>query len=181
MKISGAELLQRLRDAHSPGGRQLTPDEERAAREAFDAALEGQGLDAAFGLQALPGQRSWQTRRKLAERDELVRRLRVKRYPGSSDRYAADEISRSLDRYFTSAWRRGDKKSTQCPMRLVGRDQQYFWEILKREEICLTSRSIRQILSKPTAENEWPSSSAFSLATGLGSGWSENTAADSEN
>jgi len=67
------ELLRRLQVSLVSG--YMPPDVARWLAGGVDAYLAGQPLDAALDLKAAPGKRNHASTLRLAERDELIRRL----------------------------------------------------------------------------------------------------------
>jgi hypothetical protein len=79
-------------------------------------------------LRVAPGQRSLATRAAIAKRDELIRELARRFYPGLSRNRQAEAIHRELSRYATSTW-----LHTRADLECRHRDgrRRLFWKILE--------------------------------------------------
>lgn len=133
-----------------------TPDHlDRLADLAADAGLDtiaaavrayiagdAPTLDAALGLRAGPGERSWRTRARLARRDAVIRELARHLNRGSTD--VAAEIAKRALRYETSRWR-FDSRLPEPPADATEIERHLFH--LMQHGGCPGARRIRQILA----------------------------------
>jgi hypothetical protein len=78
-----------------------------AALAEYEAsAPRGVDLGEAFGLQAAAGARQWWESERRRHRNEILRELAARHFPGLSTRAAADAIVTALVRYQATRWRR---------------------------------------------------------------------------
>jgi hypothetical protein len=82
----------------------------------------------ADALRVKPGERSLATRAAIATRDELIRELGRRFYPGQSRNQQAEAIHRELQRYAGSSWLR-TRADLECRHRDARRP--LVWKILK--------------------------------------------------
>jgi hypothetical protein len=91
-----------------------------AALQEFEAGARlGLTLDAALDLRPGTGQTSWWEAEAIVRRDELIRTIAGRHFPGMSRRRAADAIVREAQRYQTTAWR-SQRAYRSAPAELVG-------------------------------------------------------------
>jgi hypothetical protein len=90
------------------GLRKDDPDREwftACLAEYESGARHGLTLDAAFGLRLRAGQTSWWDTESCGRRDELLRIIAGKYFPGLGNRAAARSILRETTRYEAAGWR----------------------------------------------------------------------------
>lgn len=108
------------------------------------------GLEAAMGIGG-PGQRTLATRRTLAQRDELVRRLAAVHFPGLRATAQAERIHALLIRYHASAWPR-ERDAATCPARHRETPYAFAWAILQAHDRPLSARQLRKKLAPSSLE-----------------------------
>jgi hypothetical protein len=140
-----AERLRRIAAAIG-AGRALDRDDEFWLATVLDHILTGEAPDVALGLKAGPGQRTWQTRAALAERDRLFREAAARFLGGSSLAEQAHRLSIELSHYHATAWER-ERAYDRCPDRHLGRLGEFLWHALKRHDRPLSARSLRLVLA----------------------------------
>jgi hypothetical protein len=108
------------------------------------AAEDAGSLDAALGLAATRGGRSWRTRAATAQRDELVRDAVRRFFPNESASRQAERLAEALARYRAGPdWRR-DRAAAEIPYQATLRG--HAWTILKARDHALSAERIRKIL-----------------------------------
>jgi hypothetical protein len=99
-------------------------------------------------LRVAPGQRSWSTRARLCERDDLIRvAARSHFWPNATAADFARAFRHDLARYHTGAWRR-DRCCKACPAKYVGTRMQILWHVLRAIESVLSERRLRHIVGR---------------------------------
>jgi hypothetical protein len=139
------ERLRRLAAAIRTG-RAPDHDDREWLADAIDQVLAGEPADAAFGLKARPGQRSWRTCAALAERDRLFREAAARFLGGLSLSEQAHRLSVELSRYHATAWQR-ERTSDLCPDRHLGTIRELLWRALKANDRVLGDRTLRLVLA----------------------------------
>ncbi|MGY2845637.1 hypothetical protein ACVIWU_004492 [Bradyrhizobium sp. USDA 4509] len=94
-------------------------------------------------LRVGPGQRSLETQAAIERRNDLIRRLARRFYPGRSRNQQAESIHRDLARYAGGSWRTASA-AAECPHRDERR--QLLWRVLKARDRVPTARFINDIL-----------------------------------
>jgi hypothetical protein len=93
------------------------------------------------------GRRTEATTRSIATRNRLLIEAAARHCAGQSSRSAASALRGALVRYREGAWRR-HRVEDQCPVRLVGRLDEYLWRILRARDHVPSERTIRRALAK---------------------------------
>lgn len=78
-----------------------------AALQEYEAgAVHGLTLDQALGLRAGPGERPWWQTEALGRRNDILRGIAARYFPGRSAKAAAEAITSAAQRYEAAGWRR---------------------------------------------------------------------------
>ena len=144
-ETDASTYLRRISSAVRAG---IAPDRNDLhwAAAAFDRVLSGEPADAALGVKVGPGQRSWETRAALDQRDRLLRDAAKRFLGGLSVAAQADRLHKELSRYCASAWQR-ERTYERCPDRHRGSMHECLWLLLKLHDRVLSARSLRLILA----------------------------------
>jgi hypothetical protein len=117
------------------------------------ALLDG-SLDAADAarlvevLRIRRGERSWSTRARLCERDDLICAAAQTRFwPKVSAAEFARAFRHDLARYYDGPWRR-DRCCASCPAKYLGTATEILWQVLRASEIVLSERRLRHIVGR---------------------------------
>jgi hypothetical protein len=78
-------------------------------------------------------------------RDELLRECADKHYEHASIRWQAEHIAADWQRYATGPWLR-ECDETQCPPRLDGHAESYYWRMLKLSGRAIGAEGVRKVL-----------------------------------
>lgn len=99
-------------------------------------------------LRCRPGQRSLETQKMVAQRDNLIRAAaRTLYWPNSSAAEFARAFHRDLDRYHGGPWRR-DRCCNVCPAKYFGTATEILWKVLRTIESVLSERRLRHIVGR---------------------------------
>lgn len=137
-----AELLMRVATKLRDQG---TPDEIEAA-ERIEAwwRRDFADLNEAFGLKLSAGQRDPRSREVSVKYDQIILDARRRFLPEMSDPKAAKEFRRQLKLYQEASWMRRDRGSSELPLRLRGKINAAFWEMLKLRDCLPTELALRK-------------------------------------
>jgi hypothetical protein len=91
------------------------------------------------------GQRTDATLAQIERRNLLIAITARTFWPGTSSRYAAEQLSQALLRYTCGAWRR-DRVAESCPARYHGQVQEHLFRILRTRDALLSARHIRRVI-----------------------------------
>jgi hypothetical protein len=102
-----------------------------AALQEYEAGARfGIAFDHTLGLRPGIGQTSWWEAEAIDKRDDLIRIIAARHFPGISRRSAADAIIREAKRYETTAWR-SHRAYWSAPDSLIGTLRAHLFDLMK--------------------------------------------------
>lgn len=123
----------------------LAADDARTLAAMVRAAIAGEPIEHALGIERGPGQRTLATTAALAARD-LALREAGRFYPGPPSAQA-EALARDLRHYAASGWLY-ERTHDTCPARHKDKKGELLWRVLKARDYVLTPRAIRSILAR---------------------------------
>ncbi len=106
-------------------------------------------LEAALGIACEPGQRSFRTRRAIADRDVKLRAAAATLPAEWSVARRAEAVATALRRYAATAWPR-ERSLDACPRRHVGRMEEHLWRAMRAHPRPIGARQVRCMLNPRT-------------------------------
>lgn len=103
------------------------------------------GAEDPFELKRQPGQRTAVTTIRIERRDELLREVAARFFPGLPAASQAREIARVMHDYFTRGWV-NDRGDAECPARRRAHITGALWHVFKLEPRPLGEDRLRRVL-----------------------------------